>query len=113
MTTIPPGNTLPGLGRTGLPIATARPTPEASPSPLQALEDTLDLSGGARDLMATYAALDAPDRAIYLAQLARLLDAGIVGTETLEVRGAPYQSFASTRFADPALANATLRRPIG
>ena len=93
-----------------------RPAPAQSlhqalaPTVPSALEDTLDLSSQSRKLPETFQALSAEDKNSYLQNLARLLKAGIVGTETLEVRGNTYQSFASTRFVDPEVTHARTRR---
>ena len=72
----------------------------------QAIADTLDLSLPSRNPFQIVEELRPEDQEVYLEQLARLLREGIVGTETLDVRGQPYTSFASTRFADPELAHA-------
>lgn len=71
-----------------------------------AIEDTLDLSSNARNVLAAVSGLAPAERNQYLENLARLLKAGIVGVETLEIDGRPYQSFASTRAADPRVAHA-------
>lgn len=71
-----------------------------------AIEDTFDLSRSGRDLLQTLQTLAPADRESYLNNLARLLKAGIVGTETLEVEGQAYHSFATTRLADHRLAHA-------
>ena len=91
------------------------PTGHSAPAPttpavVSAIDDTLDLSSQSRNLPATFQALSAEDKHTYLQNLARLLKAGIVGTETLEVRGNTYQSFASTRFVDPEVTHARTRR---
>jgi len=88
-------------------------TPSSGPSVPDAITDTLDLSSGARNLPATFNELSPLEQTQYLENLARLLQAGIVGVETVEVNGAPYKSFASTRVADPRIAHAApYRRPI-
>jgi len=74
------------------------------------LADTLDLSVPARDLLGTLRELEPEARSEYLENLATLLQAGVVGVETLGVRGRPYDSFAGTRFADPRLSGARLAR---
>lgn len=76
----------------------------------QAIEDTFDLSRTGRDLLQTVQSLDPADRESYLKNLARLLKAGIVGTETLEVNGRAYHTFVTTRLADPRLAHARTYR---
>tara|TARA_R110001592_G_scaffold57055_3_gene173564 strand:- start:139 stop:471 length:333 start_codon:yes stop_codon:yes gene_type:complete len=75
-----------------------------------AIEDTVNLSSESRNLAAIYNALSPDEKTTYLENLARLLKAGVVGTETLTVRGQPYQSFVTNRFADPELAHARPRR---
>lgn len=72
----------------------------------QAIEDTLDLSDSGRDVLQTLQALDPAERSSYLKHLAHLLQAGVVGTETLEVDGRAYHRFVTTRLADPRLADA-------
>lgn len=81
-----------------------RPAPNISV--FDAVTDTLDLSAGGRDLLNTMATLSPAGQAEYLEILANLFKAGVVGTETLRVNGRPYQTFATTRFADPDLARA-------
>lgn len=71
-----------------------------------AIEDTLDLSAGARDLLSLLGELSPEARQQYLESLAHLLEAGIVGVETVRVDARPYRSFAGSRTADPALAHA-------
>ena len=75
-----------------------------------AIVDTLDLSAEGRNIFKTFQELDDADKTSYLKNLARLLKAGIVGTEELEIRGETYHSFASTRFADPVIARANSAR---
>jgi hypothetical protein len=75
-----------------------------------AIVDTLDLSAEGRNIFETFQDLDDAEKASYLKNLARLLKEGIVGTEELEIRGETYHSFASTRFADPAIARAKSAR---
>ena len=72
------------------------------------MASTLDLSGGGRGVSNVVGDLSPSSRAEYLEILGRLLQAGVVGTERLEVGGEPYTSFASTRFADPRVAHARL-----
>jgi hypothetical protein len=97
-----------------IPNAAADTSPRATDSnPITvagAIEDTLNLSSESRDLAANYNALSPDEKTTYLENLARLLKAGVVGTETLTVRGQPYQSFVTNRFADPELAHARPRR---
>jgi hypothetical protein len=71
-----------------------------------AIDDVLDLSQTARDIAGTYAALAPGERNDFLAQLADLLKQGIIGAETLKVRGEPYQSFIDVGIADPKLRGA-------
>lgn len=73
---------------------------------LAAVRDTLDLSTPVRAGLDAIRNLRPDEQRQYLEILARLLREGIIGTETLEVNGQPYESFASTRFADPRLAQA-------
>jgi hypothetical protein len=75
-------------------------------SALSAVQDTLDLSAPARDLLGSLQGLEESERSEYLEILARLLAEGIVGTEALVVDERSYSSFASTRAADPDLKDA-------
>ena len=79
-------------------------------SSFQAIEDTLDLSAASRNLPETFHALSEEEQDTYLKNLARMLHGGVVGTETLEIGGRPYQSFASARFADQSVAHARIYR---
>ncbi len=92
--------------RQNVPPPNGAQAPPDSLSVTDAIEDTFDLSRSGRDLLQTLQSLAPADRESYLNNLARLLKAGIVGTETLEVEGRAYQSFATTRLADPRLAHA-------
>ncbi len=92
-----------------LPESRPQRAPQTSPDTTtiaQAVEDTFDLSDSGRDLHQHLQSLAPADREAYLKMLARLLKSGVVGTETLEVRGRSYQTFATTRLADPRLARA-------
>ncbi len=66
----------------------------------------LDLSSDARDIMGTIAALEGEERNQFLDIIAGVLQQGVVGTETLEVNGQPYESFVTTRLGDPRLMHA-------
>ena len=77
----------------------------------QAIEDTFDLTHGNRNLHGNFQRLSPEDQQEYLKMLARLLQHGIVGTETLNVNNQPYTTFATTRLGDPQLRHAPPYRP--
>ncbi len=66
----------------------------------------MDLSSRRHSPQEILQSLDQEDQNTYVAILSKLLKAGVVGTETLEVRGQPYTSFVSARVGDPDLARA-------
>lgn len=67
------------------------------------IQDTFNLSGPGRDIFGGYAQLQETQKNGFLNQLASLLHQGVVGTETREVNGRPYQSFVEIGFADERL----------
>lgn len=67
------------------------------------IQDTFNLTGPGRDIFGGYAQLQETQKAGFLNQLASLLHQGVVGTETREVDGRPYQSFVEIGFADERL----------
>jgi hypothetical protein len=73
---------------------------------VKAIDDVLDLSQGGRDIGGLFQKLGAPEQDEFLKMLVRLLQHGIVGTETLEVNGQPHETFVTTRIADPELRHA-------
>ena len=73
---------------------------------VQAIDDVLDLTQGPRDLIGSLVNLSHEEQEQFLQMLARLLQHGIIGTETLEVDGQPRKTFVSTRIADPQLRHA-------
>lgn len=81
------------------------PAPTAA-SVFEAVQDSLTLDSGARDLWGSVQALDEDGVKEFLSALATLLKEGVVGTETLEVNGEPYQSFVSTRLGSEDLRHA-------
>jgi hypothetical protein len=70
------------------------------------VQDTFSLSRAGHDLLDEFTSLPPEAQAAFLEDLANLLRAGVVGTETLDYRGEAYTSFLSTRPADPAVAHA-------
>ena len=54
---------------------------------IQAIDDILDLTHGARDPIGSFQNLSHEEQEQFLKMLARLLQHGIIGTETLEVDG--------------------------
>lgn len=66
----------------------------------------LDLSSEARDVMGAVASLEGEERNMFLDIIASVFQQGVVGTETLEVDGQPYESFVTTRLGDPKLMHA-------
>ncbi len=96
-------------------VATPRPSANAQTSVdpvlptgslFDALDTVLDLSSQGRDLLAAYSSLSSADQEAFTQTLSSLLSQGVVGTETLEVRGEPYTSFATTRIGDEDLRGA-------
>ena len=73
-----------------------------------AVEVLLDLSRGARDLLGAVFGLPAEDLQAFLKLSTDLLKQGVVGSETLKVRGRPYKSFVPSQIADPYLYDAPL-----
>lgn len=84
--------------------------PPAQPSAIAAVEDVLDLSSGSRNIIGNYRALSPEEQVNFLETLATLLKQGVIGTETKEVNGRPYQSFVSIGFADPVVRDAPTYR---
>ena len=81
-----------------------------------AVDALFDLSPGRRGLFSKLDRLDKEELDSFLKMTAGLLRAGIVGIETLDIAGRPYESFISTRAAAPELRGAPPlidRRPIG
>ena len=66
----------------------------------------LDLSSETRDALGAVSGLEGEERNQFLEIIASVLNRGVVGTETLEVNGQPYESFATTRLGDPRLMHA-------
>lgn len=75
---------------------------------IEAVDVVLDLSRGARDLLGVVYGLPKDGLHEFLKLSADLLQQGVVGTETLDVRGEPYKSFLPLRIADPRLRDAPL-----
>lgn len=69
----------------------------------RAAERLFDLSSDRRHLFDTVDGLEPDELESFLDMVVRLLQEGIVGIETLEVNGQPYQSFITTRIAAPHL----------
>lgn len=74
------------------------------------IDDALDLSPNGRDFLGQFNQLTGPERDAFLKELTTLLDQGVVGYESLEVRGERRTSFVSTRLGDPELRNAAAYR---
>lgn len=68
-----------------------------------AVERVFDLSRTGRDLFGALHTLNGAELDEFLSLTAHLLSQGIVGIETLDLRGRPYQSFITTRIAAPHL----------
>lgn len=66
----------------------------------------LDLSMGNRDVLGAYDRLNKSEQRQFLDIIASVLDQGVVGTETLEVRGEAQRVFVSTRLGDAQLRHA-------
>lgn len=80
---------------------------------MNSIDRLFDLSRPNRDILGTLHSLQGDELDEFLKLTAYLLQQGIVGIETLEVRGRPYQSFISNRIAAPQLHGARpYRRPI-
>lgn len=77
-----------------------------SGSAIEAVDVVLDLSRGSRNVLGSVFRLDKDQLQEFLRITAELLQQGIVGTETLEVRGEPYVSYLPDRIADPRLRDA-------
>ena len=95
---------------------TAMTNPEETPSAVQvfeALDQFMDLGQRSGSRLAGFHGLNKDERALFASHLSQLSRLGIVGTETLEVRGLPRQSFVETAYADPELRDAPQyrRRP--
>lgn len=69
----------------------------------RAAERIFDLSAGRGRLFDTVDGLDPEELDSFLQMVVRLLQEGIVGIETLDLNGQPYQSFITTRIAAPHL----------
>ena len=74
-----------------------------SAAAIGAVDAFFDLSAGRRGLFGTIDGLHGEELDSFLKMTANLLQAGIVGIETLDIDGRPYQSFISTRAAAPEL----------
>ena len=66
----------------------------------RATEGMLDLTAPRHGAFDAMGSLSPQDRASYLTTLATLLQAGVVGVETLDVNGHPYTRFAELAIGD-------------
>ncbi len=73
---------------------------------IKAVDEVFDLSSGTRDIFDAISVLTPGERDEFLNTVASLLHQGVVGIETLDVQGHPYQSFVETRIAAPELKGA-------
>ena len=73
---------------------------------VQAADHYLDLSRQSRDVLGRLDGLNDAELDSFLHMIATLVKQGIIGVETLEVRGEPYQSFITTRIGAPELRGA-------
>ena len=83
---------------------------QADAETFDAVLQAFDLSTEGRPLLESVFELSDAERPTFLQLVAELLRSGVVGIETLEVNGEPYQSFVTTRLAAPELRNARLWR---
>ncbi len=90
----------------GVPAYVPPARPAAAPSAFAAIDDVLDLSSGSRNIVGNYHALPEEEKEHFLEMLATLLKQGVIGKETKEVDGRPYESFVSIGFADPVVRDA-------
>jgi len=93
------------------PSAAATTTTGDEVAVYQAVDYALDLTQENRDIFGLMAGLTREQSATFLDTLSTLLQNGVVGTELLEMGGKPYQTFADSNFADPALDTATRAYP--
>ena len=96
---------------TQLDIASLHTTTASAAQPkgfgaFRAVDEAFDLSSGKRDIFDAISTLTPGEREEFLDTLAGLLHQGVVGIETLDVGGRPYQSFIETRIAAPELKGA-------
>ena len=70
------------------------------------MDVVLDLSAEGRALFDSYNALSKEDRSLFIDIVGDVLAQGVVGKESLEVRGAEVESFASTRLGSEELRQA-------
>jgi hypothetical protein len=99
-----------------VPAASSAPRKPALPAPsgasvFEAVQDTLAIGSGARDIWGSVQGLDEEGVKEFLSTLAVLLREGVVGTESLEVNGERYESFVSTRLGSEELRHARQYRP--
>ena len=102
------------------PTATAPTTGNAAQDPkliptatlFDAVGVVLDLSLENRDVVGAYSQLSSSDKSAFLNQLSELMQQGVVGTETLEVRGEAYTTDITTRLGDETLRHAPQYRRL-
>lgn len=97
------------------PLAAYFPPSEGDPSTddvtaIGAVEDVLDLTNERTGLFESLATLGGDEFDNFLELLATLLQAGVIGTEVLEVNGQRYENFAGNELADPNIARAPVYR---
>lgn len=80
------------------------------PSAMDAIDEFLNLTDR-RDLFETLASLSVEEKEAFLKVLGHLLQQGVVGRETLEVRGEEVDTFVSTRIGSEELRHARRARP--
>ena len=76
-----------------------------------AVDVVLDLSKEGRDLYGSYSALSQEDRSLFIDIIGNVMGQGVVGNESLEVRGSSQKSYASTRLGSEELRHAKPSSP--